>query len=114
MIRKEVREERLRSSPSPAIGLSCWRGVSGRRYVVSCQRLDRLTDTDQRDVVILGVRRNADGIAVIVGAGHRGSVAEAIPLARADGANELHVHRLEDDAAARDAIVEDLIGDDAA
>ena len=40
-------------------------------------------------------------------------MAEAIKLARADGATEMHAHRLADTDAERDAIVEDLVGDDA-
>lgn len=112
MARSAVREVPLSGKASPKIALSAWRGQSGRRYVVALYTLDQAVEVSAPDAVFIGVRR-VDGVARIVGVGHRGSVVDAIALARADGANELHVHRLEDDRAARDAIVEDLIGDDA-
>ncbi len=63
--------------------------------------------------MFLAVRRGDDGIARIVGAGHRGAMWEALEWARYDRATELHLYHLADFDFERDAIVEDLIGDDA-
>ena len=62
--------------------------------------------------MILGVRRSNDGIAVLLGAGHAGTLREAVALAGADGATEIHLHRLAETGAERDAIVADLVDDD--
>lgn len=113
MPRSEIREERLRATASPAIALSAWRGQSGRRYVVALYTLDQAREVDAPGAVILGVRRGAGGVARIIGAGWRGTMAEAVELAAADGATEMHAHRLADSDAEREAIVEDLVGDDA-
>jgi len=113
MMRPLIREERLRGKDSPAIALSAWRGRSGRRYVVAVYTLAQAREVDAPGAVILGVRRGDVGIACIVGAGWRGTMAEAIELAAADGATEMHAHRLADTDPERDAIVEDLVGDDA-
>ncbi len=108
-----VREVRLGGKNAPAIALSGWRGQSGRRYVVALYTLAQAGEIDAPGAVILGVRRGDDGNACIVGAGWRGTVAEAIELARADRATEIHLHNLADSDAEREAIVEDLVGDDA-
>lgn len=113
--RPPVREERLRTAGAGRNGarLSAWRGVSGRRYVVVVYPIDGASGLEAPGSVILGVRRGADGIAHLVGVGHLGSVADAVVFARLDRANEIHLHRLADTTAERDAIVEDLVGDDA-
>jgi hypothetical protein len=108
-----VREVRLRGKNAPAIALSAWRGQSGRRYVVAVYPLAQARDVDAPGAVILGVRRGDDGLACIVGAGWNGTMAEAVELAAADGATEMHAHRLADSDTEREAIVEDLVGDDA-
>jgi len=113
MTRRPIREERLRITDSPALTLSSWRGQSGRRYVVAVYTLAQAADVDAPGGIILGVRRGPDGNARIVGAGWRGTMTEAIELAAADGATEMHAHRLADTDAEREAIVEDLVGDDA-
>ena len=113
MERAPIREERLRGKRSVTIDLSAWRGQSGKRYVVAVHGLDAAAGLTDVDVVIIGVRRDADGLARIVGCGHRGTVAEGTELARADGATEIHIHRLAESPDAREAIVEDLVGDDA-
>ncbi|MCJ2143719.1 hypothetical protein [Methylobacterium sp. E-066] len=113
MTRRPIREERLRGKDSPAIALSAWRGQSGRRYVVAVYTLTQAREVDAPGAIILGVRRGDGGLARIVGAGWRGTMAEAIELAAADGATEMHAHRLADTDAEREAIVEDLVGDDA-
>ena len=113
MTRRPIREERLRGKDSPAIAISAWRGQSGRRYIVAVYTLAQAAEVDAPSAVILGVRRGSDGLARIVGSGWRGTMSEAIELAAADGATEMHAHRLADTDAERDAIVEDLVGDDA-
>ena len=114
MVRREIREERLRGQRCSALDLSAWCGQSGRRYVVAVYTLTQArSDVDAPGAVILGVRRGSDGLARIVGAGWRGTMAEAIELAAAAGATEMHAHRLAESDAEREAIVEDLVGDDA-
>ena len=114
MVRRPIREERLRVQRCSTLDLSAWRGQSGRRYVVAVYTLSQARlDVDAPGAVILGVRREPDGLARIVGAGWRGTMAEATELAAADGATEIHAHRLADTDADREAIVEDLVGDDA-
>lgn len=112
--RPSVREENLRGYGTRGswARLSAWRGRSGRRYVVVVQGIDTARTSAEPGSVILGVRRDSDGIATIVGAGHRGSVAEAIVLARLDRATEIHIHTLAETDAEREAIIEDLVGDD--
>lgn len=114
MDRQPIREERLQVKPG-ALGLtlSAWRGQSGKRYVVSVHALAVAAHRPDVDVVMIAVRRGADGIAHLVGCGHRGTIAEAVEFARADRATEIHVHQLADTAETRDAIIEDLVGDDA-
>lgn len=114
MVRREIREERLRGKSTSAIALSAWRGQSGRRYVVAVYTLPQArSDVDAPGAVLIGVRRGDDGLARIVGVGWRGTMAEAVELAAADGATEIHAHRLADSDEDREAIVEDLVGDDA-
>lgn len=113
MERQPIREERLRSKSGLGIGLSAWRGQSGKRYVVAVHPIATAAAIEGGDVVIIGVRRGADDVARIVGCGHAGTVAEGTALAADDGATEIHIHRLAESAAAREAIVEDLVGDDA-
>jgi len=111
--RPEVREERLAVARCSTVALSAWRGVSGRRYAVSVFTLDQAVAADAPGAVFLAVRRGDGGIARIVGAGHQGKMWEALEWARYDRATELHVYHLADFDCERDAIVEDLIGDDA-
>lgn len=112
--RPTIREERLRVVPGAAFGLSAWRGQSGKRYVVQVLTLDEADVLDWPGSVIIGVRRGADGRAVIIGCGHAGTLAEAVEICRRDRGTEIHLYRLADTAAERDAAVEDLVGDDAA
>ncbi|WP_267422641.1 hypothetical protein [Methylobacterium sp. GC_Met_2] len=111
--RPEVREERLNVTRPLTVALSAWRGVSGRRYVVGVWTLDKAVGADAPGAVFLAVRRSPDGIARIVGAGHRGRMWEALGWARYDRATELHLYHLADFDFERDAIIEDLIGDNA-
>ncbi|MCJ2067773.1 hypothetical protein MKK75_02950 [Methylobacterium sp. J-030] len=111
--RSPIREERLRGKSGCTVGLSCWRGQSGRRYVVAVLTLKQAEGRDAPGAVFLAIRHGELGLARIVGAGHRGTMAEALAFARADRATELHLYRLAETDDERDAIVEDLIGDDA-
>ncbi|MBP2494694.1 hypothetical protein ABID82_007185 [Methylobacterium sp. PvP062] len=114
MVRREIREERLRGQRCSVLDLSAWRGQSGRRYVVAVYTLAQArADVDAPGAVLIGVRRGDDGLARIVGVGWRGTMSEAVELAAADGATEMHAHRLADSDEDREAIVEDLVGDDA-
>lgn len=113
MVRREIREERLRGQRCSRLDLSAWRGQSGNRYVVAVYTLAQAREVAAPGAVILGVRRGDDGLAHIVGAGWKGTMAEAVELAEADGATEIHAHRLADSDEDREAIVEDLVGDDA-
>jgi len=87
--------------------------VSGRRYLVAVFTLVQAVAVDAPGAVFLAVRRGDGGLARIVGAGHRGAMWEALDWARSDRATELHLFQLAESDAERDAIVEDLIGDDA-
>lgn len=115
MSRPAIHELSLRGTAVASTGLriSGWRGQSGRRYVVTVCGIEEAATVEAPGSVIIGVRREANGIARIVGAGHRGSVFDGAALARADGATEIHLHNLADSDAEREAIVEDLVGDDA-
>lgn len=111
-----VREVRLKMSAGlrdkPHVVMSAWRGVSGRRYVVIVHDLADAGTVEAPGAVVLGVRRREDGVAVLLGAGHLGTVVECAAQAALDGATELHVHRLADTAAERNAMVRDLVDDD--
>ncbi|WP_375455732.1 hypothetical protein [uncultured Methylobacterium sp.] len=108
-----VREERLRVlaglRAAPVVALSAWRGRSGRRYVVQVHDIATAASIEAPGSVILGVRRDEAGIALLLGAGHAGTVAEGARLAALDGATEIHLHRLADTVAERDAMVGDLV-----
>ena len=111
-----VREVRLRMSAGlrdkPHVVMSSWRGVSGRRYVVIVHDLADAASIEAPGAVVLGVRRDDQGLAVLLGAGHFGTVGECAAQAALDGAIELHVHRLAETATERDAMVRDLVDDD--
>jgi hypothetical protein len=114
--RAGVREERLRATAglrsSPA--LSSWRGRSGRRYVVGVHPLLVSEVLDVDDAVLLAVRRDANGAAILVAKATAGPgfVVEARRLwlgqAQTLGATEMHVHRLAADESERRAIMADL------
>ena len=107
--RPNVREEHLSAPAARTVALSAWRGRSGRRYVVTVHSLAEATLIEAPGAVILGVRRADSGYSDLMGAGHTGTVAEAVELARADGATEIHLHRLAISDIERDAIVADLL-----
>ena len=76
-----------------------WRGASGRRYVVTVYQPDAAPEGP--DGVVLAVRRDPDGTRRIVGAAVGGAVPDA---------DEVHVHLLAREPAARRAVLADLVG----
>jgi hypothetical protein len=118
--RAGVREERLRATAGlkGAINLSSWRGRSGRRYVVGVHPLSESEILELANAVILAVRRDGDDLARLidvatVGERPRGrSRAGWVAAVRAQGATEMHVHRLAATDAERRAIIDDLLEDE--
>jgi hypothetical protein len=97
-----------------SLSLSSWRGRSGRRYVVGIHGFAELGVEDLAGAVLIAVRRDGQGIArvVDVACGETGRD-EAERKAWLDamclrGAQEVHIHLLATDAAARNEIAEDL------
>jgi hypothetical protein len=119
--RAGVREERLRATAglrhSP-LTLSSWRGRSGRRYIVGVHPLVESEILDVTEAIIIAVKRDDDGTAHVIDvatAGSRPSEQARIrwmSTVRAQGATEMHVHRLAEGDQERRAIVEDLREDE--
>jgi hypothetical protein len=114
--RRRVREEVLRAAAGlrhASLILSSWRGRSGRRYVVGVQPLAAADLRELRDTVLLAVKRDADGTAHLVDVA-AGLAAEDIGPAtwvsavEAQGATEMHVHRLAETEEERRAALVDL------
>lgn len=114
-VQDPTREERMLSAAglrgSPAIPMTAWRGISGRRYVARIHRPHELEPSEATRIVLLGVARDEGGNA------HRRGVAHGLDLASAEawllrmrhsGCNEIHVHRTTADAAECRAIARDL------
>ncbi|KAB1076701.1 hypothetical protein F6X53_22555 [Methylobacterium soli] len=98
-------------SGTPALALSAWRGVSGKRYVVGVHQLTTTNVVDAGPGVMIAVRRDEAGIAEpisIIADGIVGRIAAWTGEALRIGATELHVHRLGKHANERAAIVDDL------
>jgi hypothetical protein len=119
--RAGVREERLRATVGlrqAPLALSAWRGRSGRRYIVGVHVLDSAEILEVTDAVILAVRRDLDGVAHVIDVATAGSrpVEQArrrwMAAVRAQGATEMHVHRLAEGEDERRAIVADLREDE--
>jgi hypothetical protein len=114
--RAVVREERLGAAADLAGShrLSSWRGRSGRRYVVGVHALDDAEVLSIVKAVIIAVGREADGTARVVDLAtvgerpRRDSRAAWIGSMKAQGATELHVHRLAVTDAERRAVIDDL------
>lgn len=110
----EIREERLRGwglNRPESVRLSCWRGRSGRRYVVQVHDLDIDWPVRAGAGLALAVSRDDAGRARIVdvapdsaGRAWRGRTWDA-------GARELHVYILVDDEAGRAEVAMDLTAD---
>ena len=111
-----VREERLRATADlrGMLNLTSWRGRSGRRYVVGVHALVEPELRDVSDAVLIAVRRDEDGLAqaiAIAAVGQRlpqSARGAWIEKARRQGATEMHVHRLAENARERQIVVEDL------
>jgi len=91
-------------APEAAARFRRWRGRSGRAYLVSVYPIDACPD--YIDAVLLAVD-SASRTCVWVGEAATGLAPLLGALARA-GADELHVHLLAGDAAARAAAIRDL------
>lgn len=116
--RSPIREERLRTNAAPrgapALAMSVWRGLSGRRYVVVVQPLDTPHLVAEHAAVILAVARDKQGNASIVAAraceagdpGFLGWLAACAAL----NARELHAYRLAETRVERAEIAADLGG----
>ncbi len=114
--RRSVQEERLRAAAGlrhASLVLSSWRGRSGRRYVVGVQPLATADLRELADAVLLAVKRDADGTAHLVEVA-AGPAAEDVGPAtwvsavEAQGATEMHVHRLAETDEERRAALVDL------
>jgi hypothetical protein len=119
MMGSVVREERLKATSGlrhVGLTLSSWRGRSGQRYVVSVHSLsDESTILDVTEAVMLGVHRAPDGRPRILAAAAisarecQSQNAAWLASLRSQGANEIHIHRLAENAEEREAIVRDLL-----
>ena len=97
-----------------------WCGLSGTRYLFSTFPVPSGSLLDEvprySETVVLAVRRHHDGTRTILMAADTGPVPDLLfdgQLLRdavASGANEIHMHFLTEDAAGRQAIVEDFGG----
>jgi hypothetical protein len=119
-----VREEPLRAASAlrGALGLTSWRGRSGRRYVVGVHPLTEAEALAVSDAVLVAVRRDPDGAARVVDAAAAGPALRPrerrawAARARSRGATEMHVHRLAEGEGEgeRAAIAADLLEDEGA
>jgi hypothetical protein len=116
-----VREERLRATAGlrhTSLTLSSWRGRSGRRYIVGVHPLVAEEVLDVTEAVILAVKRDEDGTAHVIDIATAGSQPSEqartrwMTRAQAQGATEMHVHRLADGEQERRAIIDDLREDE--
>lgn len=107
-----VREERLRSvSAVGCVSLTAWRGHSGRRYVSTIHTLSDVRFDEIGEAVVIAVRRPEVGAAAVIDVAVSAAVAEPalwVRAAEADGANEIHIHRLASTPSERRAAVLDL------
>lgn len=96
------------------MSLSSWRGRSGRRYVVGIHPLSEQELLEVTDAIIIAVRRDGDGVARVIDVAQAGCEVRERARTRwmmnvqAQGATEMHVHRLAEDDVERRAILEDL------
>ncbi|MGJ3262440.1 MAG: hypothetical protein ACFE0R_04315 [Salinarimonas sp.] len=118
MAEEPVREERLRAAAGieGGVGLSAWRGRSGRRIVVAVHPLGAVDPADLDGAVALAVARPDGAPARVIAATTAESVrTEArrrawLERVAARGAVEVHLHRLADGPQARRAVAADLGG----
>lgn len=110
-----VREERLRATAGlrEPVGLTSWRGHSGRRYVVGIHPASESEIDDAAGSVLIAVRRSSAGDAEVVEVAAPGSFSRRerlgwLSAVRARGATEIHVHRLAENESERRAVAADL------
>jgi hypothetical protein len=117
-----VREERLRATAGlrqSSLALSSWRGRSGRRYIVGVHPLVESDLLEVTEAVMIAVKRDQDGTAHVIDIATAGSRPSQDARTRwmsnvqAQGATELHVHRLADTDQDRRAVIADLREDEA-
>lgn len=114
----EIREERLRGrnlyhpgTVASLVSLSCWRGRSGRRYVVQVHPLDLHWPVRAGAGLAFAVSRTGDGRGRIVAIAPEGASPAWRGRSWDAGARELHVHTLVDDEAGRAEVAMDLMPD---
>lgn len=112
----EVCEEPLQAAAglSSEQVLSAWRGISGRRYVVSIHSLSEVSELKVHGAVVLAVKRKASGTASLIEATTTGTRSHDLsPLwvdhVRSLGAEEVHIYRLAKNERERYAAMMDLI-----
>ena len=90
-----------------------WRGLSGRRYVVTVYAPDAVPEYDEAVLLVVGIEQRGESGAAERVIRHAIAVEPHGPIAgdpRLSGAVEVHVHLLGRDAAHRRSIVFDLTG----
>lgn len=110
----EIREERLRGwglDRPGSVRLSCWRGRSGRRYVVQVHELDIHWPVRAGAGLAFAVSHGDDGRGSIVVMAPEGASPAWRGRAWDAGARELHVHTLVDTAFGRAEVAMDLMPD---
>ena len=83
-------------------GMTSWRGLSGRRYIVSVYHPASVPDYG--DAVLIAVGRNRQGGRRILAVG----TGSPEPLAALAGCEEIHVHLLARDAGEKARLLADL------
>lgn len=111
----EIREVPLAGNWRCREMLSCWRGRSGRRYVVQVHSLDFDWPTRAGAGLAFAVSRDDDGRRSIVDIAPEGAPPGVSPAWRGRmwdrGARELHVYTLVKDEFGRALVATDLIPD---
>ena len=108
------REELLRATAGLQLPMSKWRGTSGRIYVVSIARPVETEADDLVGTVVIAVRRDGTGFSAGIARAVRVTDIADADTARAflavlpKAITELHLHRIQPDAAERARIVTDL------
>ena len=103
-----VKNQRVTLAPLKAAseadfgGFTSWRGLSGRRYVVSVYHPASVPDYG--DAVLIAVGRNRQGGRRILAVG----TGSPEPLAALPGCVEIHVHLLARDAGEKARLLADL------
>ncbi|CAO4182021.1 hypothetical protein [Methylorubrum populi] len=107
----EIREVPIAGNRRCREVLSCWRGRSGRRYVVQVHELGMDWPARAGAGLAFAVSRDATGRSGIVAIAPDGAGPAWCGRAWEAGARELHVHLLVDDATGRAEVAMDLMPD---